>query len=628
MFGNGVIGPFLIIYLHNVRGISLGVAGLIVASNSAAGLVSSFVGGALSDRLGPRRVLTGALLVMALAFALFPLIRTPWHAFALNMLAGAGSGSFWPSQSTLLSSLTTQARRHAAFAQQRMTMNLGIALGGLVAGAIARTDNPSTFTLLFLLNAGTFLAFVAVLRLVPAPRYVEAHHEPGRYRDVIRNRVFLSYVVLNVVFIGAGIAVMVELLPPFAKNTAHVSEPAIGVLWFVFSGVVAVAQLPFVKLVEGKRRMRGLALMGVVWAGTFLAVLFGGNSFTGTQAAVIFGLAVAVFALGECLHGAIYAPLVVDLAEPRLLGRYMAFSSFSWQLGWLVGPAAGGFALQHEPLALWPAAAGICVLASMYALALETRIPAHLRLTPHVDSFAGVPGTMPNVVLATDDRRLRGRGLSLRRPPLSRVRQERPAAQRRRARLFPRARLPGDDPKRRATAGHPALQPRAGGRALPRAAVRQGLRTFAVRGPRRPVRLLLSDPRQDRVQARLGRGRHRGPPLRGDRHRHLEGEAGDHLLSQDHQAAASCTTTARAAHRALPAGGARPLLRRSRRRVRAHLGPPGQLQGGRRGAREHERVGDLAPAERRPEDPDRLQRDHPAADAHLRDLRHECPLPG
>jgi len=403
MFGNGVIGPFLIIYLHNVRGISLGVAGLIVASNSAAGLVSSFVGGALSDRLGPRRVLTGALIVMAVAFALFPLIRTPWHAFALNMLAGAGSGSFWPSQSTLLSSLTTQARRHAAFAQQRMTMNLGIALGGLVAGAIARTDNPSTFTLLFLLNAGTFLAFVAVLRLVPAPRYVEAHHEPGRYRDVIRNRVFLSYVVLNVVFIGAGIAVMVELLPPFAKNTAHVSEPAIGVLWFVFSGVVAVAQLPFVKLVEGKRRMRGLALMGVAWAGTFLAVLFGGNSFTGTQAAVIFGLAVAVFALGECLHGAIYAPLVVDLAEPRLLGRYMAFSSFSWQLGWLVGPAAGGFALQHEPLALWPAAAGICVLASMYALALETRIPAHLRLTPHVDSFAGVPGTMPNVVLATDD---------------------------------------------------------------------------------------------------------------------------------------------------------------------------------------------------------------------------------
>jgi MFS family permease len=403
MFGNGVIGPFLIIYLHNVRGISLGIAGLVVASNSAAGLVSGFVGGALSDRLGPRRVLSAALVLMAVAFALFPLIRAPWEAFGLNVLVGLGSGSFWPSQSTLLSSLTPKDRRHAAFAQQRMTMNLGIALGGLVAGAIARTDHPGTFTFLFLLNAVTFLVFVAVLRLVPAPRYVEAHHEPGRYVDVLRNGVFLRFIVLNVIFIGAGIAVMSELLPPFAKNVAHVSEPAIGVLWFVFSGAVALGQLPVVKLVEGKRRLRGLALMGVLWAGTFLAVLVGGTWFSGTQAALIFGVAVAGFALGECLHGAIYAPLAVDLAEPRVLGRYMAFSSFSWQLGWLIGPAAGGFVLQSEPRALWPATAAICLLASAYALSLERRIPAHLLLTPHVDSLAGVPGTMANMATATDE---------------------------------------------------------------------------------------------------------------------------------------------------------------------------------------------------------------------------------
>ena len=404
MFGNGVIGPFLIIYLHNVRGISLGVAGLIVASNAAAALFSGFVGGALSDRIGPRAVLSGALVVMATGFVLFPLIDAPWQAFVLNMLVGAGSGSFWPSQSTLLSSLIPPERRHSAFAQQRMTMNLGIALGGLVAGAIARTDRPGTFTFLFLLNAATFLVFVAVLRLVKVPSRHEARQEaPGRYANVLRNRTFLSYVFLNVVFIGAGIAVMSELLPPFAKNAAHVSEPAIGVIWFVFSGVVALAQLPIVKLVEGRRRMRGLALMGVIWAGTFLAVMAGGAWLTGTQAAIVFGIAVAVFALGECLHGAIYAPLVVDLAQPRLLGRYMAFSSASWQIGWLIGPAAGGFVLQHEPLALWPAVAGICLLASAYALALESGIPVQLRLTPHVDSVAGVPGTMANMALTTDD---------------------------------------------------------------------------------------------------------------------------------------------------------------------------------------------------------------------------------
>jgi MFS family permease len=403
MFGNGVIGPFLIIYLHNVRGISLGAAGLIVASNAAAALCSGFVGGALSDRIGPRNVLSGALLVMAVGFALFPLIRSPWEALLLNMVVGAGSGSFWPSQSTLLSSLSPPDRRHTAFAQQRMTMNVGIALGGLVAGAIARTDRPGTFTFLFLLNTVTFVVFVIVLRLLPNVRTGGDHHEPGRYKDVFRNHVFIAYVILNVVFIGAGIAVMSELLPPFAKNTAHVSDPAIGVLWFVSAAVVALAQLPVVKLVEGHRRMRGLALMGVLWAGTFIAVAAAGKWLTGTQAAIVFGASVAVFAVGQCLHGAIYAPLVVDLAQPRLLGRYMAFSSSSWQIGWLIGPAAGGFVLQHHPLALWPAVAGICLLASGYALALEARIPEPLRLTPHVDSVAGVPGTMANMALTTDD---------------------------------------------------------------------------------------------------------------------------------------------------------------------------------------------------------------------------------
>src|SRR5690242_1134421 len=176
MFGNGVIGPFLIIYLHNVRGIPLGLAGLIVGSGSAAALCSGFIGGAFSDRVGPRTVLSAALLVMAVGFALFPLIRTPWEALLLNMLIGVGSGSFWPSQSTLLSSLTPPDRRHTAFAQQRMTMNLGIALGGLVAGAIARTDRPGTFTFLFLLNTVTFLVFVLVLRLLPNVKTGGDHH--------------------------------------------------------------------------------------------------------------------------------------------------------------------------------------------------------------------------------------------------------------------------------------------------------------------------------------------------------------------------------------------------------------------------------------------------------------------
>ena len=44
-FGNGLVVPFLLIYLHNERGIGLGVAGLILATNAGVSLISGPIGG-------------------------------------------------------------------------------------------------------------------------------------------------------------------------------------------------------------------------------------------------------------------------------------------------------------------------------------------------------------------------------------------------------------------------------------------------------------------------------------------------------------------------------------------------------------------------------------------------------
>ncbi len=99
-----------------------------------------------------------------------------------------------------------------------------------------------------------------------------------------------------------------------------------------------------------------------------------------------------VFASGECLHGAIHAPLGVDLAPPQLVGRYLALSSLSWQVGWIIGPAAGGFALAHAPLLLWPAAAAVNLACAGWAIALEHRLPERARITPLGPVTAGSPG--------------------------------------------------------------------------------------------------------------------------------------------------------------------------------------------------------------------------------------------
>jgi len=381
-FGNGLALPFLFIYLHNVRGFGLDVVGLIVAASAVAGIATIPLSGAIVDRLGGRRVLAGSLVLLAVGFGLLPLVREPWHAVVLMAVGGVGNGAFWPSQSTLLAGLAPPARRHAAYALQRVTRNLGIGLGGLSGGLIATTESASSYTVLFTLDAVTFLVFVGVLAFVPDPPLSTERGEPaGRYREVLRDRVFLGVVGLNALFVAAGYAVF-ELLPVYAKNEAGVTESAIGLIFFVNTVVIVLAQLPLVKLLEGRRRMRALALMTLIWASAWLIVLAAGLWLEAAAAALVFAVGAVVFGLGECFHGPNQGALVADLAPDRVRGRYMAFSTLSWEVGFAIGPAVGGLVLDRSPNALWLLAAGTCLAAGSGAVLLERRIPAALRLTP------------------------------------------------------------------------------------------------------------------------------------------------------------------------------------------------------------------------------------------------------
>jgi MFS family permease len=389
--GNGLAYPFLFIYLHNVRGIPLDTAGLIVGTNSAVGLVAGPVVGTMVDRVGGTRTLAVSLWLMAIGFAGYVFVHEPWQGFLASAIAGAGNGGFWPSQSSLIAGLTPQAQRHQAFAMQRVMMNLGIGLGGLAGGLIATTSDPSTFTILFLADAATFVLYSFFLLAVPQPAHPKREEEAprGTYREVLRNRVFLGVVGLNFVFITAGMS-QLETLPVYAKNEAGVTERGIGVLFFLNTLVIVLAQLPMARILEGHRRMRTLAALGVVWAAGLLLVPFAGMS-GGTTAWLLLAVTFCVIAVGECLHGTVQAPLVSDLADHTLIGRYMAASAFSWGVGFAIGPAVGGIVLAHAPNALWPAAAAVCLAAGAAALALERSIPTHARTTPRRTETALAP---------------------------------------------------------------------------------------------------------------------------------------------------------------------------------------------------------------------------------------------
>jgi MFS family permease len=389
-FGNGIVLPFLVIYLHDVRGFSLGTAGLIVGVSSAALLTAGIAAGVVIDRIGPRLTLGCGLVLQAVGYGLLPLVREPWQAFALLAVEGVGASGFWPSQSTLISRLTPPARLHAAFAQQRLTMNLGIGIGGIVGGLIAQVSNPRSFTVLFVLDALTFLAYVVVLRFVPDPPVVRGPTEaPASYRAVFRHRTFLGLWTINFLFVSAGYSLF-ALFPQFARDQSHISERQIGAVFAVNTVAIVLAQLPISHWIEGRRRMRALALMPLLWAVCWLIVDGTGAWLEATAAFVVYAFALALFGVGECFHGPAHQALVADIGPKHLRGRYFAVHSLSWGLAGTVGPAVGGFILASAPFLLWPLASLVCLVAAGGALAMERYVPVPLRRIPH--SEAAIPG--------------------------------------------------------------------------------------------------------------------------------------------------------------------------------------------------------------------------------------------
>jgi len=381
MLGYGGVLPFEIIYLHDARGFSLGVAGLVVGTITGAAVVTAPVAGPLIDRFGARVITVGAGIALAAGYAGLAFARLPGYAFAAAALAGAGNGALNPSQSTLLVTLARSDRRHRATAVSRVATNAGIGIGGALGGLVA-ARGLTGFAALFLFNAVTYLAYVCVLVAVvrdPArPRPVR-----GGYRVVARDRPLVRLLVINVAMIAVGWGVFSWLVPPYARNEIGIGTPLIGVLLLANAATVVVAQVPVAKLAEGRRRVVMIALAALIFVVACLLVVAAGTSPRAAYAALLTA-AIAV-GVGECFYTTVLTPLVADLAPAGLRGRYMAAMGLAWWTGLAIAPTLGTPLLGRAPMAVFGVAAAAAAAAGVSALTLERKLPDASRLTPVPD---------------------------------------------------------------------------------------------------------------------------------------------------------------------------------------------------------------------------------------------------
>jgi MFS family permease len=389
MLGTGLVLPFMIIYLHQARGIALPVVGAMLAAGAAIGVISVLVCGALLDRVGARLVL-GLILfgqfVAEVGLAWAHDATTAWPAV---LIYGATWSPMFGAISTMLNGLTSEpALAQRAFAVNFATQNMALGIGAALAALVVRAHHPGTFQVLFLANGLSCLLFAVVLTALPNLRRTKAVDEIRvGYRYVLSQRGLRLMILASLLLAFIGPGSFDSGVPAFASVAAHVSFHAIALSFTINTATIVAIQMLVLRLVRRHRRSSALAGVGVIFAASwallgFAEVVAG----PGWRIVILFAF-VSLFGVGETLVAPTRNPLINALADDRIRGRANSISGFATSLMLIVCPAIVTGLLAAHLGAVWIA---MLCLASLGLVAIAVKLRVTLTVEQEFVAYSPV----------------------------------------------------------------------------------------------------------------------------------------------------------------------------------------------------------------------------------------------
>ncbi len=407
--------PFLMIFLHEARHINLSTAGLVLATSSAAGLLTIPLAGRLVDRFGTGPTVVSWLLVSAVGSGSFFVVHSAAGAFFAAFVFGTGTAGMWNSISAMFAEVVPADQRSAIFGVSYALQNLGLGLGAAGAGMFVAARPNANLPILFLIDAASYLVFGLVLVLSgevrlgkrrrtedPGPVYAsavtgdrEAGHADGHaanranrrttrratgYREVLSDRRLIGITVLNTLLASVLVTELNVAFPIWAVDTVRVPAYVVGFAFLGNTSIIIVGQLLVLHfLLRGRRRTRAAAFAASVFGAACLLTFLSAEVPGGMLRESTLVASLTLFGFGETLLAPSLAPLINDIAPELRRGRYNAVFNASWQVGPLIGPVLAGLALGHQlGGVLFASLAAVSAMAVMLALRLERVVPEEM----------------------------------------------------------------------------------------------------------------------------------------------------------------------------------------------------------------------------------------------------------
>jgi POT family proton-dependent oligopeptide transporter len=359
------LSAVLAIYLHEQLRFTDEQTGLL---QGVFGFVVWFLpifGGALADRLGYRRILSLAYLILSVGYFLIGSIGAPWLApvravlplywvvFFILMIPALGPGLVKPVVAGTTARASSEAMRSFGYSIYYTIVNIGGALGPLLASGVrSRLGVVSVFYMSALFSFAMFLATVLFFRELP----VRAEHQVQTVAAAARNMLHvlrdLRVVVFLLIFSGFYVVFWQVYvgLPLFVREYVNAKSPIDALISIEGFSVIATTVL----VAWATRRFRPVTTMATGVLITSLSWLL----LTVSGSAPFIAATLVGVAIGEVTQAPRYYEYVSKLAPKGQEGTYLGYAFLPIAIGYLVGGPLGGWLVRHfgasgHPAAMW-----------------------------------------------------------------------------------------------------------------------------------------------------------------------------------------------------------------------------------------------------------------------------------
>jgi proton-dependent oligopeptide transporter, POT family len=353
-------------YLH--ESLNFGVE----RASNLAGLFGGLVwflaafGGALADRMGFRRALSLAYLILAASYFLLGSIGSPWLApvreamplvvlvTLILMLPALGIALVKPCVAGTTARASKENVRSIGYSIYYTVVNIGGAAGPFLAGWVHQ--HLSVEKVFDMAALSVFAMFFAVLLLFKEPRRLD-ETQTESLGQVARNFLIVTsnwrFMLFLIIFSGYYIAFWQEfiILPLYIHE--YVSASSNTEMLLMWDALTVIVLQMAVSILTQKMPSFRCVILGCLISGLAWILLVVHPSVPMAVATLI------VVAIGEITQQPRYYEYISRLAPSGQQGTYMGFAFLPIGIGSLVGGWLGGFLMHHfgevvhQPALIW-----------------------------------------------------------------------------------------------------------------------------------------------------------------------------------------------------------------------------------------------------------------------------------